>query len=65
MPQSYKYWAHNHRSCIIFVVLRMLKFTLSGDFIPLIQLLKAMHLVQSGGEAQIVVTIEGETRGYC
>ncbi|HYK77582.1 MAG TPA: RNA-binding S4 domain-containing protein [Daejeonella sp.] len=34
----------------------MLEFTLEGDFIPLIQLLKACHLVQTGGEAQIVVS---------
>ena len=34
----------------------MLDFTLEGDFIPLIQLLKAANLVQTGGEAQIVVS---------
>lgn len=34
----------------------MLDFTLEGDYIPLIQLLKATNLVQSGGEAQIVVS---------
>jgi ribosome-associated protein len=39
----------------------MLQFTLSGEFIPLIQLLKATQLVQSGGEAQMVVT-EGEVK---
>ncbi len=33
----------------------MLEFKLEGEFIPLIQLLKATNLVQSGGEAQIVV----------
>ena len=33
----------------------MLDFTLEGEFIPLIQLLKATHLVQTGGEAQLVV----------
>lgn len=33
----------------------MLEFKLEGEFIPMIQLLKATHLVQSGGEAQIVV----------
>ncbi|HET8828271.1 MAG TPA: RNA-binding S4 domain-containing protein [Pelobium sp.] len=33
----------------------MIKFTLEGDFIPLIQLLKAANLVGSGGEAQMVV----------
>ena len=31
-------------------------FKLEGEFIPLIQLLKASHLVQSGGEAQMVVS---------
>jgi ribosome-associated protein len=39
----------------------MLKFTLTGEFITLIQLLKATHLVQSGGEAQMVVT-DGEVK---
>lgn len=34
----------------------MLEFTLKGEFIPLIQLLKITDLVGSGGEAQIVVT---------
>lgn len=34
----------------------MLNFTLEGEFIPLIQLLKATNLVQSGGEAQVVVS---------
>lgn len=33
----------------------MLEFKLEGEFIPLIQLLKATNIVQSGGEAQIVV----------
>jgi ribosome-associated protein len=33
----------------------MIEFKLEGDFIPLIQLLKATALVQSGGEAQTVV----------
>ncbi|WP_295711937.1 RNA-binding S4 domain-containing protein [Mucilaginibacter sp.] len=37
----------------------MIEFKLTGDFIPMIQLLKAAHLVQTGGEAQIVVS-EGE-----
>ncbi len=31
-------------------------FILEGEFIPLIQLLKATNLVQTGGEAQIVVS---------
>jgi ribosome-associated protein len=34
----------------------MIEFKVTGDFIPLIQLLKATNLVQTGGEAQIVVT---------
>lgn len=34
----------------------MIKFKLEGEFIPLIQLLKATNLVQTGGEAQIVVS---------
>jgi ribosome-associated protein len=34
----------------------MLEFTLKGEFIPLIQLLKITDLVGSGGEAQMVVT---------
>ena len=33
----------------------MIKFKLEGEFIPLIALLKATDLVQSGGEAQVVV----------
>ena len=37
----------------------MIEFKITGDFIPMIQLLKAANLVQTGGEAQIVVT-EGE-----
>jgi len=36
-------------------VATMIKFKLEGEFIPLIALLKATDLVQSGGEAQIVV----------
>jgi ribosome-associated protein len=34
----------------------MLDFTLEGEFIHLIQLLKAANIVQSGGEAQMVVS---------
>jgi ribosome-associated protein len=34
----------------------MIEFTLEGEYIPLIQLLKATNLVQTGGEAQIVVS---------
>ncbi|TKB97919.1 RNA-binding S4 domain-containing protein [Pedobacter cryophilus] len=33
----------------------MIEFILEGEFIPLIQLLKATDLVSSGGEAQMVV----------
>jgi len=33
----------------------MIEFKLEGEFIPLIQLLKATGLVQSGGEAQTLV----------
>jgi ribosome-associated protein len=33
----------------------MIEFKLEGDYIPMIQLLKAAGLVQTGGEAQIVV----------
>ncbi|RZL11257.1 MAG: RNA-binding S4 domain-containing protein [Pedobacter sp.] len=33
----------------------MIKFKLEGEFIPLIGLLKATGLVQSGGEAQTLV----------
>ncbi|WP_183578163.1 RNA-binding S4 domain-containing protein [Mucilaginibacter sp. X5P1] len=39
----------------------MIEFKVTGDYIPLIQLLKAAGLVQTGGEAQIVVT-EGEVQ---
>jgi len=39
----------------------MIEFKLTGDYIPMIQLLKAANLVQTGGEAQIVVT-EGEVK---
>ena len=40
---------------------RMIEFKVTGDFIPMIQLLKAANLVQTGGEAQIAVT-GGEVR---
>jgi len=39
----------------------MIKFKLTGEYIPMIQLLKATNLVQTGGEAQIVVT-EGKVK---
>ncbi|WP_256009527.1 RNA-binding S4 domain-containing protein [Desertivirga xinjiangensis] len=34
----------------------MIEFKLEGEYIPLIQLLKATNLVETGGHAQIVVT---------
>ncbi|HEY2580869.1 MAG TPA: RNA-binding S4 domain-containing protein [Mucilaginibacter sp.] len=39
----------------------MIEFKITGDYIPMIQLLKAANLVQTGGEAQIVVT-QGEVK---
>jgi ribosome-associated protein len=39
----------------------MIEFKVTGEYIPMIQLLKAANLVQTGGEAQIVVT-EGEVK---
>jgi ribosome-associated protein len=39
----------------------MIEFSLTGDYIPMIQLLKATNLVQTGGEAQIVVS-QGEVK---
>ena len=39
----------------------MIQFKLTGEYIPMIQLLKATNLVQTGGEAQIVVS-EGEVK---
>ena len=39
----------------------MLDFTLEGEFIQLIQLLKAVNIVQSGGEAQMLVS-DGEVK---
>lgn len=39
----------------------MIEFKVEGDFIPMIQLLKATNLVDTGGEAQIVVA-EGEVK---
>lgn len=46
---------------IVYFWRSMIEFKLNGDYIPMIQLLKAAHLVQTGGEAQIVVT-EGEVK---
>jgi ribosome-associated protein len=39
----------------------MIEFKVEGDYIPMIQLLKATNLVDTGGEAQIVVA-EGEVK---
>ena len=39
----------------------MITFKVEGDYIPMIQLLKAANLVETGGEAQIVVA-EGEVK---
>ncbi len=39
----------------------MIEFKLTEEYIHLIQLLKATHLVGTGGEAQIVVS-EGEVK---
>jgi ribosome-associated protein len=39
----------------------MIEFKVEGDYIPMIQLLKATNLVETGGEAQIVVA-EGEVK---
>ncbi|MGN8068558.1 RNA-binding S4 domain-containing protein [Mucilaginibacter sp. 22184] len=39
----------------------MTEFKLTGNYIPMIQLLKATNLVSTGGEAQIVVS-EGEVK---
>ena len=33
----------------------MIEFKITGDYIPMIQLLKAVNLVQTWGEAQIAV----------
>jgi ribosome-associated protein len=39
----------------------MIEFKVEGDYIHMIQLLKATYLVDTGGEAQIVVA-EGEVK---
>ncbi len=39
----------------------MIEFKVTGEYIPMIQLLKATNLVSTGGEAQIVVD-EGEVK---
>lgn len=44
---------HYHTNSLF--LLPMIEFKVEGDYIPMIQLLKAAGLVQTGGEAQIVV----------
>jgi ribosome-associated protein len=39
----------------------MIEFKIEGEYIPMIQLLKATGLVQTGGEAQTAVS-EGEVK---
>lgn len=39
----------------------MIEFKLEGDFIPMIQLLKATGLADTGGEAQVIVS-EGKVK---
>jgi ribosome-associated protein len=46
---------------IVYFCCPMIEFKVTGDYIPMIQLLKAAGLVQTGGEAQIVVT-RGEVK---
>ena len=46
---------------IVYFCRPMIEFKVTGDYIPMIQLLKAANLVQTGGEAQIVVS-EGEVK---
>ena len=46
---------------IVYFCYPMIEFKVEGDFIPMIQLLKAAHLVTTGGEAQLVVT-EGQVK---
>lgn len=39
----------------------MIEFKLNGEYIQLLQLLKAVHLAQTGGEAQFIVN-EGKVK---
>ena len=65
----HKPFAQNYKLHAKYIIIRrivyfcrcMIEFKVNGDYIPLIQLLKAANLVQTGGEAQIVVT-EGEVK---
>src|ERR1700744_3654581 len=51
LPHNYYHYCGNS----LFLA-AMIQFKVEGEFIPLIQLLKATNLVQTGGEAQIVVS---------
>jgi ribosome-associated protein len=51
----------SHYSMNSLILRPMIEFKVTGDYIPMIQLLKAAGLVQTGGEAQIVVT-EGKVK---
>jgi ribosome-associated protein len=44
-----------HYSMNSLILPHMIEFKVTGDYIPMIQLLKAAGLVPTGGEAQIVV----------
>lgn len=51
--QNYKIITHYSMNSLFLPA--MIEFKVTGDYIPMIQLLKATGLVQTGGEAQIVV----------
>jgi ribosome-associated protein len=51
--QNYKMITHYCMNSLILPP--MIEFKVTGDYIPMIQLLKAAGLVPTGGEAQIVV----------
>jgi ribosome-associated protein len=59
LSQNYKMITHYHTNSLFLPV--MIEFKVTGDYIPMIQLLKAVNLVQTGGEAQIVVE-DGEVK---
>jgi len=46
----------HYRQNSLFLRTTMIEFKLDGEYIPMIQLLKATNLVATGGEAQIVVS---------
>jgi ribosome-associated protein len=52
-PQNYKMITHYYMNSLFLPY--MMEFKVEGDYITMIQLLKATGLVQTGGEAQIVV----------